>query len=65
VSEAEVIAELIPLLRLCKQEQHKKNTADPFVTDFEDEHYFCRLFRHKTGVTPAQLRKQLKEPAAG
>ena len=23
---------------------------------FEDEHYFCRLFRRKTGVTPSQWR---------
>ncbi len=25
---------------------------------FEDEHYFCRLFRRKTGVTPTEWRSR-------
>ncbi|HWI57081.1 MAG TPA: AraC family transcriptional regulator [Bacillota bacterium] len=27
---------------------------------FEDEHYFCRLFRRKTGVTPTEWRTRLR-----
>ncbi|HTI98079.1 MAG TPA: AraC family transcriptional regulator [Dongiaceae bacterium] len=27
---------------------------------FEDEHYFCRFFKQKTGVTPGQWRAQLQ-----
>lgn len=31
-----------------------------FKLGFESDHYFCRLFKHKTGITPAQFRIQRK-----
>jgi transcriptional regulator GlxA family with amidase domain len=32
-------------------------------TGFEDEHYFCRIFREKTGLTPSQWRDRHRREA--